>query len=185
MNRGAEMEKRGIFYKYYFKAESYTTELYSRARKLILTLYDKFLEVQILPQASMVENPETALISNRTGRNDIQSNLYIDEKQNFRARDMEDLHYYFKQVKNVKLSKENNEEMVEAIEYGLINPESLNSEKKSSMNVWISVLDQSLEGLTNGKLSLCLLESINFEVCGEKDIKISIKLIFLGFLRRG
>ena len=54
--------------------------------------------------------------------------------------------------------------LIEDVDFGIINKDNLSPDQKTSSNIWLSFLDKYLIHITNGKFDLACFENQSFSV---------------------
>ena len=93
-------------------------------------------------------------------------NFDFDFQQNQKRRfdEYDDLQIYISNKQNYLITNNEREDkdVIEEINFGIIDTDKLKADQKTSSNVWISVLDKNLTHITNRKLDLSYFENQNY-----------------------
>ena len=101
-------------------------------------------------------------------------NFHFQRSQKRRLDEYDDLQIYITNRQNFVITTNDDKDVIEEVNFGLIDIENINPNQRTSMNVWMNMLNQNLVRLTNKKLDLGFLENQNYSFWFDLNSKFFI-----------
>ena len=91
-----------------------------------------------------------------------------------RLEEYDDLKIYICNQQNFVITNDGDKDFIKDINFGLIDRRKLNIDQRTSMNVWLCLLDQNLKHISNDKLDMSYFENQNYSIWMDLNHKFLI-----------
>ena len=98
----------------------------------------------------------------KNNKTTVNFDFQFNYNQKRRLDEYDDLYVYINNKQNYLITTTDEKEMIEEINFGIIDNNNVDSLQITSSNIWISVLDKNLSHITNQKLDLSYFENQNY-----------------------
>ena len=99
--------------------------------------------------------------------NTLNFDFSFNPSQRRKIDEYDDIKIYISKPLNYLISTEENNDnlqVIEEINFGIINSKNIEPTQRTSCNVWLKILDDNLLSLTNKRLNLAYFENQNYNV---------------------